>query len=275
MSETEWEQKVSDAVRWIQERSDLTPRTGLVLGSGLGRFADTLDLEVTLPYPEIPHFPKSSVSGHAGHLVLARSQGVPCCVMQGRVHYYEGYNMQETTFPIRVLSKLGVERLIITNAAGGINKDYLPGDIMLIEDHLNLTGDNPLRGPNESSFGTRFPDMSQAYSKELLKELEDVAEKSGLRCHRGVYAGLGGPSYETPAEIRMLEVLGADAVGMSTVAEVIVAVHCGLKVQGISVISNLGSGISTEPLSHDEVKETADSVFPKLCKLLGGLLVAH
>jgi len=275
MSETEWERKVNDAVQWIRERSDLTPRTGLVLGSGLGRFADTLDLEVTLPYPEIPHFPKSSVSGHAGRLVLATRHGVPCCVMQGRVHYYEGYNMQEVTFPIRVLSKLGVERLIITNAAGGINKNYLPGDIMLIEDHLNLTGDNPLRGPNESSFGTRFPDMSQAYSKELLKELEGVAEKSGLRCHRGVYAGLAGPSYETPAEIRMLGILGADAVGMSTVAEVIVAVHCGLKVQGISVISNLGSGISTEPLSHDEVKETADSVFPNLCKLLGGLLGAH
>ena len=235
---------------------------GVVLGSGLGNVADVV-LEGggrALDYGLVPHFPTSSVEGHKGRLVLGRAGARSVLLMQGRVHRYEGYAAAHVVFPIRVLHALGVRKLVVTNAAGGIGDGMKPGDLMLIEDHLNLTGDNPLAGPNDPRFGARFPDMSDAYAKRLRAVADDVAKKRGLVLARGVYAGLLGPSYETPAEIRMLRALGAHAVGMSTVHEVIAANHLGMEVLGISCITNLAAGISTHKLSHDEVKETATRV---------------
>jgi purine-nucleoside phosphorylase len=235
---------------------------GVILGSGLGAVADTV-LEqggAAIPYGEIPHFPTSSVEGHKGRLVAGRVNGAPVLLMQGRVHRYEGYPASSVAFPVRVLAALGIKRLIVTNAAGGLGEGFLAGDLMLIEDHLNLTGDNPLVGHNDARLGPRFPDMSEAYSRRLLSVANDVATSRGLKLQRGVYAGLLGPSYETPAEIRMLRTLGAHAVGMSTVFEVIAASHLGLEVLGLSCITNLAAGLSTQKLSHDEVKETATRV---------------
>lgn len=235
---------------------------GIILGSGLGAVADTV-LEqggAALSYGEIPHFPTSSVEGHRGRLVAGRVGSAPVLLMQGRVHRYEGYPASSVAFPVRVLAALGVKRLIVTNAAGGLGDGFSAGDLMLIEDHLNLTGDNPLVGHNDARFGPRFPDMSEAYSRRLTALADDVARARGLKLQRGVYAGLLGPSYETPAEIRMLRTLGAQAVGMSTVFEVIAASHLGLEVLGISCITNLAAGLSSQKLSHDEVKETATRV---------------
>lgn len=248
---------------------------GVVLGSGLGRVADVV-LERggrAVDYGDVPHFPVSSVEGHKGRMVHGRvapsgggdgapgaGDGVPVLLMQGRVHRYEGYPASSVVFPVRVLHALGVRRLVVTNAAGGIGDGMKAGDLMLIEDHLNLTGDNPLTGANDARFGARFPDMSDAYTKKLRALALDVATKRGLTLARGVYAGLLGPSYETPAEIRMLRTLGAHAVGMSTVHEVIAASHLQMEVLGISCITNLAAGISAHKLSHDEVKETATRV---------------
>ena len=242
--------------------------TGIVLGSGLGAFAEQVADAAVIPYSDIPHFPTSSVSGHAGRLVLGKIGDARVAVMQGRVHYYEGYGLKEVTFPVRVLRALGTTNLVLTNAAGCVNEGYAPGDMMVITDHLNLTGDNPLRGPNDDALGVRFPDMSRAYNPELSAVLTAVASEQGTELRHGVYAGLLGPSYETPAEIRMLRVLGADAVGMSTVAEAIAAVHGGLRVAGLSVITNYAAGMSQDTLSHDEVKETGLMVEEKICKLL-------
>jgi purine-nucleoside phosphorylase len=238
---------------------------GVILGSGLGRVADVV-LEnakagaSAVEYGEVPHFPVSSVEGHKGRMVFGAVDGKPVLLMQGRVHRYEGYPASSVVFPVRVLHALGVKRLIVTNAAGGLGDGMKAGDLMLIEDHLNLTGDNPLLGANDARFGARFPDMSDAYTQRLRALTIDVAKKHDLTLQRGVYAGLLGPSYETPAEIRMLRTLGASAVGMSTVHEVIAASHLGVEVLGISCITNLAAGISQHKLSHDEVKETATRV---------------
>ena len=265
-------EQVEEAAAWIRGRTDARPEIGLILGSGLGVLAEAMKGATAIPYREIPHFPVSTVAGHAGELVVGEAAGRPVLLMNGRFHLYEGYPAQAVAFPVRVMKALGVHTLVVTNAAGGINTTFQPGDLMLIEDHLNLTGQNPLVGPNDESIGPRFPDMSEAYSARLRELARAVAEQQGLRLVSGVYAGLLGPSYETPAEIRMLRALGADAVGMSTVTEVIAARHAGLEVAGISCISNMAAGILPQPLSHREVMETAERVKERFLGLITGLL---
>ena len=265
-------ERVEEAAAFIRSKVGDAITTGIVLGSGLGAFAERVTGATIIPYTDIPHFPLSSVSGHAGRLVLGTMGEASVAVMQGRVHYYEGYDLKQVTFPVRVLRALGVSNLILTNAAGCVNEGFVPGDMMVITDHLNLTGDNPLRGPNEAKVGERFPDMSRAYSRQLSEVMDAVASEQGIELKHGVYAGLMGPSYETPAEIRMLRVIGADAVGMSTVAEAIAAVHGGLRVAGLSVITNYAAGMSQESLSHEEVKETGLMVEEKISKLLANVV---
>ncbi|CAM3239388.1 purine-nucleoside phosphorylase [Brevibacillus invocatus] len=252
--------KYQDAVAYIEPKLAEKPTIGLVLGSGLGVLADEIENPVVIPYDEIPGFTKSTVVGHKGQLVIGKLRGKQVVAMQGRFHYYEGHDLDAVVFPIRVMKLLGVETMIITNAAGGINESYGEGNLMLIRDHINLTARNPLIGPNDDEMGTRFPDMSEAYSKDLRNLAKNVAEEQGINLQEGVYVGLLGPSYETPAEIRMLRILGADAVGMSTVPEVIVARHMNVKVLGISCISNMAAGILEQPLSHEEVMATTERV---------------
>ena len=251
---------IYEASDFIKEKISSTPTIGLILGSGLGVLGDEIDNQITIPYKEIPHFPKSTVAGHKGQLVIGTLEGKQVIAMQGRFHYYEGYSMQQVTFPIRVMKELGIKSIIVTNAAGGINKDFQPGDLMLIKDHINNMGTNPLIGSNNEELGTRFPDMSNAYEKEYIKLAERCAEELDLSVQKGVYVGNTGPTYETPAEVNMLRTMGGDAVGMSTVPEVIVACHAGLKVLGISCISNMAAGILDQPLSHQEVIETTAKV---------------
>ncbi|MEN9796494.1 MAG: hypothetical protein RL653_190 [Pseudomonadota bacterium] len=252
----------------------LSPEVGIILGSGLGDFADTLEDRVAIPYQELPHFPHSSVPGHAGRLVLGKLGGRTVVAMQGRVHAYEGYSNVQVAFPARVLCGLGIRTLVVTNAAGGIHADLRPGDLMIISDHVNLSGWNALTGPNDDRLGPRFPDMSHAYHPELRRLLGKVARAQGLQLREGVYAMVAGPSYETPAEIRMLRTLGADAVGMSTVPEVVAASHMGVRVAGISCITNLAAGIGHQPLSHEEVAETAGRVRNVFVRLLSEFLPA-
>lgn len=244
------------------------PRVGVILGSGLGSFADGIAEPVVIPYEGLPHFPRSSVPGHAGRLVLGKVGGEPVVAMQGRVHYYEGYSAAQVAFPARVLCALGIKTLVVTNAAGSINLKFAPGDLMAITDHLNFAGWNPLIGPNDDRFGPRFPDMSTAYHPKLLALLTDAASAEGIALRQGVYALLSGPSYETPAEIRALRSLGADAVGMSTVPEVLAAAQMGVKVAGISCLTNLAAGIGDKPLTHEEVAETAARVRDVFVRLL-------
>ncbi|WNS74104.1 purine-nucleoside phosphorylase [Bacillus sp. DTU_2020_1000418_1_SI_GHA_SEK_038] len=253
-------QKIQQAAQFLKEKYNLQPVIGLILGSGLGVLGEEVEDALKIPYNEIPNFPVSTVEGHAGNLVFGLLNGVPVAVMQGRFHYYEGYSFDKVTFPIRVMKELGINQLIVTNAAGGVNETFTPGDLMLISDHINNMGSNPLIGPNDSRMGVRFPDMSEAYSKELRKLARNIAEKLNLPIQEGVYAGNTGPTYETPAEVRMLRTMGADAVGMSTVPEVIVARHAGMKVLGISCISNMAAGILDQPLNHEEVIETTEKV---------------
>jgi purine-nucleoside phosphorylase len=252
------------AAKLILSRTPLRPKIGLVLGSGLGAFADSLTDATRVPYAEIPAFPQSTAIGHAGRLVVGNVIGkvgnVPVAAMQGRVHLYEGYSAQEVTFPIRVFARMGIRAVILTNAAGGINLGYSQGALVLISDHINLQGSNPLVGPNDDRFGVRFPDMSQAYSRAYRELAREEAEKLSLILHEGVYAGLLGPSYETPAEIEYLRRIGADLVGMSTVAEVIAARHMGMNVLAISCVTNMAAGILDQPLSHAEVMETGERV---------------
>ena len=250
----------------------ITPKLGIILGSGLGAFADTLERPIVIDYRELPDFPVSSVHGHAGRLVFGYRGIVPIVAMQGRVHFYEGYQPWQVAFPARVLGRLGIKHLTVTNAAGGINLGFKVGDLMAITDHLNLSGFNPLVGKNVEALGPRFPDMSHAYDPASLEVLRGSAKAEGVNLREGVYVSLSGPSYETPAEIRMLRTLGGDAVGMSTVPEVIVASHMGIKVTGISCITNLAAGIGKNALSHDEVSETADRVTGTFQKLIGRFL---
>jgi len=264
--------KIMNTVEYIREKLPGQAELGLILGSGLGALAEELSEKVIIPYKDIPHYPESTVQGHAGQLVYGTLEGKKVLVMQGRFHYYEGYSMAQVTYPVRVMQKLGVNTLVVTNAAGGVNRSFTPGDLMLIQDHINLMGTNPLLGPNEDTFGPRFPDMSEAYNRELQALAEKVAADHGFSLQRGVYAGLTGPSYETPAEIRYLTVIGADAVGMSTVPEVIVANHGGMRVLGISCITNMAAGILARKLDHKEVMETADRIKEKFLALVRGIV---
>jgi purine-nucleoside phosphorylase len=260
------------AVQAIQERSPLRPSVGLVLGSGLGGFAQSLEKAVVLPYREIPDFPTSTAIGHKGELVLGTSGGVPLAVMAGRVHLYEGYRPDEVVFPVRVLARLGVKVLILTNAAGSVNVNYKPGELMVISDHINLMGVNPLIGPNEEQLGPRFFDMSDAYDPALREIAEKACWKAGVTVRHGVYVAVAGPSYETPAEIRAFRTLGADAVGMSTVPEVIAARHMGLRVLAISCITNLAAGVSKKKLDHLEVLEVGRKAQASLNDVLGRII---
>ncbi|MHB8171955.1 MAG: purine-nucleoside phosphorylase [Thermincolia bacterium] len=264
--------KIKETIEYIEKKIAGNVEIGMILGSGLGALAEKLTEKVVISYKEIPHFPQSTVQGHAGQLVCGTLEGKQVVVMQGRFHFYEGYSLAQVTYPVRVMQKLGVKTLVVTNAAGGVNRSFTPGDLMLIEDHLNLMGANPLIGPNEDSFGLRFPDMSEAYNRELRNLAEKVAANQGFSLQRGVYVGLTGPSYETPAEIRYLSTIGADAVGMSTVPEVIVANHGGIRVLGISCITNMAAGILERKLDHSEVMETADRIKEKFLGLVRGVV---
>ncbi|MFZ3577086.1 purine-nucleoside phosphorylase [Virgibacillus sp. DJP39] len=255
-----YKNEIQEACTFIKGKIKSKPTLGLILGSGLGVLGDEIEQPITIPYKDIPHFPESTVTGHKGQLVIGSLEGKQVIAMQGRFHYYEGYSMQQVTFPVRVMKELGIESVIVTNAAGGINKGFEPGDLMVITDHINNMGDNPLLGPNDDRLGVRFPDMSQVYNRELVKHAQSCANQLGLSIQKGVYVGNTGPIYETPAEIKMLRTLGGDAVGMSTVPEVIVAGHAGIKVLGISCISNMAAGILDQPLTHDEVMETTEKV---------------
>jgi purine-nucleoside phosphorylase len=266
-------EQIQEAVATVRRHSSLTPRVGVVLGSGLGAFADRIEEGTVVSYGDIPHLPESAVAGHAGELVIGSIRGVPTAVMAGRVHYYEGWTLQEVTFGVRLLAGLGIESLLITNAAGATNPNFAPGDFMVILDHINLTGDNPLRGKHDERIGLRFPDMSLAYGERGREALHEASREVGVTLREGVYAGLAGPSYETPAEVRMLQQIGADAVGMSTVAEVIAGVHSGIEVAGLSVITNRAAGLSAEPISHDEVKQVGARVRGLLCDLLAATVV--
>ncbi|MGG4555362.1 purine-nucleoside phosphorylase [Paenibacillus humicus] len=263
---------IQEAADYIRSKSGVAPKIGLILGSGLGVLADHIEEAVSIAYKDIPYFPQSTVEGHAGELLIGTVQGTPVVLMKGRFHMYEGYGPELTAFPVRVMKALGVAKLLVTNAAGGINTSYKPGDLMLISDHINMTGRNPLAGPNDAEQGPRFPDMSEAYNRKLREIAKQVAKEKEVPLQEGVYVGLLGPSYETPAEIRMFRTLGADAVGMSTVSEVIVARHAGIEVLGISCISNMAAGILDQPLSHEEVIETTDRVREKFLNLVLGII---
>jgi purine-nucleoside phosphorylase len=265
--------RLRQAADWIRQRTALRPKVALVLGSGLGSLAEEVSESVTLPYREIPHFPASTAPGHAGKLVLGRLEGERVAVMAGRSHLYEGYTAQQVVFPIQVIRQLGAETLMITNAAGGVNLAFQAGALMLITDHINLTGRNPLVGPNDPRLGVRFPDMSEAYSTELRARAGHVARSVGVNLVEGIYLGLLGPSYETPAEIRMARSLGADAVGMSTVMEVIAAHHLGMNVLGISCITNMAAGILPQKLTEEEVLETAMRVHDEFARLIKGIII--
>jgi purine-nucleoside phosphorylase len=260
------------AAQLILSRTALRPKIGLVLGSGLGAFADSLTDAARVPYAEIPAFPQSTAIGHAGRMVVGKSGAVAVAAMQGRVHLYEGYSAQEITFPIRVFARMGIRAVILTNAAGGIDRNYSQGALVLIHDHINLQGTNPLVGANDDRFGPRFPDMTHAYAKEYRDIARAEGEKLNIALHEGVYAALLGPSYETPAEIEYLRRIGADLVGMSTVAEVIAARHMGMRVLAISCVTNMAAGILDQPLSHAEVMETGERVKSTFEALLRSVL---
>ncbi|MEC0245836.1 purine-nucleoside phosphorylase [Paenibacillus chitinolyticus] len=272
MTQTTETNHVSQAAAYIKDKLSFTPQVGLILGSGLGVLADEIENPVVIPYREIPGFPVSTVEGHAGQLVCGMLQGKPVAAMQGRFHYYEGYAMNKVAFPVFVMKQLGVRTLLLTNAAGGVDVSLEPGDLMLISDHINLMASNPLIGPNDAELGPRFPDMSEAYSKRLREAARETAGSLNMSLKEGVYAGLTGPSYETPAEIRMVRALGGDAVGMSTVPEAIAASYAGLEVLGISCISNMAAGILEQPLSHAEVMETTEMVRANFVALIKGII---
>ena len=264
--------RIYAAADYIRSRTDLRPTIGLVLGSGLGDFADTLEEAVRIPYADIPNFPVPTVPGHAGALVFGKKCGKTVVVLQGRIHFYEGLPQQEITLPIRVLAALGVKTVVLTNACGGVNLSFRPGDLMLISDHINYSGANPLMGPNLDAFGPRFPDMSDLYTKSLREAIKEKASAAGIPLQEGVYAMYSGPNYETPAEIRMFRILGADTVGMSTVPEALVAGHCGMNVVGVSCVTNMAAGVLPVKLSHAEVMETADRVHDTFQTLLNLIL---
>lgn len=262
--------RVEDCVFAVKKRVAIEPRIGIVLGSGLGAFADTLGDLVKIPYRDLPHMPASTVPGHAGYLCFGRIGDVPVVCMQGRVHLYEGHSVDKVVHGVRTIARLGVRSMLLTNAAGGLEPFWAPGDLMVVTDHINLTGCSPLVGPNDDALGPRFPDMSAAYDPELRTMVRAVARDAQIALREGVYAALGGPAYETPAEVRMLRMLGAQAVGMSTVHEVIALRHMGVRVGALSCITNLAAGLSSQPLDHAEVEATALSRRGTLATLLRG-----
>jgi purine-nucleoside phosphorylase len=268
-------QQIREVAESVRSRIKITPRVGLILGSGLNALADSVENAQIIPFHELPYWPPSTVMGHSGQLVIGQLEEQPVFVLQGRVHYYEGYSMSQVTLPVRVMQMLNIEILIVTNAAGGINPDFVPGDVMLITDHLNLAGMaglNPLIGPNLDEFGPRFPDMSQAYDRVLAEFARTAAQKAGITLREGVYAGLSGPSFESPADLRFLRVAGADSVGMSTVPEVTVARHGGTRVLGFSGISNKANLDGSTITSHEEVMEAGRVITPKMEKIIRGVL---
>lgn len=259
-------------IREICPPSRLKPRAAVILGSGLGSFVNSVTVDTAIPYQEIPGFAAPSVQGHQGRLILGRVGPVPVCILQGRVHYYEGHSMSSVAHPVRTAALLGCETVVVTNSAGGLNPKMKPGDFMIIEDHINLMGDNPLRGPNIEQFGPRFPDMSEAYDRTLIGKLEAHFSAMKLDVFKGIYCGVPGPTYETPAEVRFLQMIGGQAVGMSTVPETVAANHLGLRVCGLSCITNLAAGLSQHKLSHEEVTETAKAVEAKFSEVLTRLI---
>jgi purine-nucleoside phosphorylase len=260
------------AANFILRKTKLRPRIALVLGSGLGDFADTFASAVKIPYAKIPNYPQSTAIGHAGRLVIGNVGDIPVAGMQGRVHLYEGYSAKEVTFPIRVFARMGIKAVILTNAAGGINRNYSQGCLVTIRDHVNLQGVNPLIGPNDERFGLRFPDMTQAYDREFQRFVTEEAKKLGQNIHNGVYLAVQGPSYETPAEIYSFRTIGADLVGMSTVPEVIAARHSGIRVLGISCVTNMAAGTTDAPLNQEEVLEIAARIKPQFISLLRAVI---
>ncbi len=260
--------KIEETAQVVRSRHPEKPVLGLILGSGLGHYAEGVTKGTVIPFDDLPHFPRSTVLGHRGNLVLGTAEGVPAAVLQGRAHFYEGYSMSELTFPVRVLGMLGIKALIVTNAAGAINPELKPGDLMLITDHINMMGTNPLIGSNIDELGPRFPDMCEAYDGCMRDVALRAAKRCGVTVRQGIYVGVAGPSYETPAEVKMYSMLGADAVGMSTVPEVVVANHMGVKVLGLSCISNMAAGILAQKLTHREVMETVESMKDKTAALL-------
>jgi purine-nucleoside phosphorylase len=272
MAESGMFERIDAAAAAIRRYGGAAPRTAVVLGSGLGGFAETLADQVAIPYGDLPHWPASQVIGHSGRLVIGAVAGRRVAVLAGRVHAYEGRDVRDVAFATRVMGRLGVNELIVTNAAGGVNTGFRHGELMVIDDHINLQGANPLVGDNDDRFGPRFPDMTEVYSKRLRRIADEASAAVGVPVTHGVYAALLGPSYETPAEIRYLRTIGADAVGMSTVPEVIAARHIGLEVLGISCISNMAAGVLPEPLNHDDVLATTRRVQGALIALLGGIL---
>lgn len=261
-------EKITAAAEYIRSKTNLQPAVGLILGSGLGDFADTLEESVKIPFGDIPYFPISTAPGHAGRLVIGRKCGQVVAVMQGRVHFYEGHSMEAITFPIRVMAKLGIRNLVLTNSSGGTNPNVEPGSLMLISDHINFSGTNPLMGENLEEFGPRFPDISDLYTRELRTAVKEKAAAAGLPLEEGVYMMFIGPNYETPAEVRMARILGADAVGMSTAPEALVAGHCGMRILGISCITCHAAGVSDKPLNHEEVEACAARANANFMKLL-------
>ncbi len=266
-------ERAEKAARMIRARAGAEVSVAIVLGSGLGAFAEELGEATTIPYNEIPGFARATVEGHAGRLVIGKVGDVPVAAMQGRFHFYEGYSLEDVTFPIRVLKLLGVRTLVLTNAAGALNVEFAPGSLMVISDHVNLLGANPLTGPNDNRFGPRFPDLTSVYAPELQNIVIEEAHAMGMEMRRGIYAALIGPSYETPAEIHMVRTLGADAVGMSTVPEAIVARHMDMRVIGISCITNLAAGVSNRPIDHSQVMAIGEGVRAQFTELLRRVII--
>ncbi len=265
--------KIKEATDFIQSKIASTPQFGVILGSGLGSFADQLESSQSIAFKDIPHFPISTVEGHEGKMVIGTFKGIQILVLQGRFHYYEGYAMDQVVFPIRCMIQLGIPNLIVTNAAGSVNKNYLPGDLMLIEDHIKFHADSPLRGANIDEYGPRFNDMSDPYSKEIRVLAKKCAKEQGIEVKEGVYYYMAGPSYETRSEVRAIGILGAHAVGMSTVPEVIVASHAGMKVMGLSCITNMATGILDQAVGHEEVIKTGELVREKFIALLNSIIL--
>lgn len=264
--------KIQETAQWLKERISTQPKTAIILGTGLGRLAEEIKVKARISYNDIPHMPVSTIEGHSGCLIVGELGGKDILAMQGRFHYYEGYSMKEVTFPIRVMHELGIKTLFVSNAGGGMNPDFEIGDLMIITDHINFFPEHPLHGPNFPT-GPRFPDMSEAYDKGLIALADRIAQEKGIKVQHGVYLGTQGPTYETPAEYRMFHILGADSVGMSTVPEVIVANHCGMKVFGMSIITDLGVEGKIVEVSHEEVQKAANAVQPLMAEIMREMIM--
>lgn len=265
-------EKIKETKEFLLSKTSIKPKVGIVLGTGLGNLSTEIEIETAIPYEEIPNFPVSTVEGHSGKLLFGALNKVPVVAMQGRFHYYEGYSLQECTFPIRVMKSLDIEQLFLSNASGGVNANFEVGDIMLITDHINLLPDNPLRGKNINELGPRFPDMSEAYSKDLIQKVKEIAQNNNIKLQHGIYAALSGPTFETPAEYKFIQIIGADTVGMSTVPEVIVARHMDIPCMALSIITDLGVDGKIIEISHEEVQQVAKAAEPKMTLIIKELL---